>query len=196
MKKIILGSGSPRRKELLTQLIGDNYEVISSPFEEDNSANLPPEEIAKIHSIGKAKEVAKTLNEGIVIGSDTFIYFNEEVLGKPKTYERAKDMLKSISGKEVEVYSGVALVEAQTMKQEAKVCITKIKIRNLNDKLIEDYLKVQNPMGNAGALVIQDKGAILVEKTNGDYNAVVGMPLYELNLLFEEFGINIFDYHK
>src|SRR3989344_5433914 len=113
--KIILASTSPRRKALLARLI-NNFEIMPSDYKEDMTLNLPPSELAKTLSHGKATGTAKKAN-GIIIGSDTFIALENEILGKPHTPEKAKEMLKKLSGKTHEIYTGITIINTET-KQE------------------------------------------------------------------------------
>lgn len=192
MRKIYLASGSPRRKELLQILVGNNFEITKSTFEEDNNANLPPQELAKIHALGKAKEAE--IKEGIVIGSDTFVYFNKRVLGKPKSKEEAKKMLMSLSENYLEVYSGIAAVDFDNNIELSDYVVTKVKFRKLDENEIEKYIQTGEPMDKAGSFAIQGKGSIFIEAIEGDYFSVVGLPLNKLNQMLKELKINIFDY--
>jgi len=117
MKPIYLASGSPRRKELLRQLIGDNFEIIKSNYEEDNDLDMSPVDLALHNSIEKGRDVVGKLEKGIVISADTFITFNNKVLGKPNTPENARQFLKEISGQTVEVLTGYVVIDVET-KQE------------------------------------------------------------------------------
>ena len=128
--KIILASTSPRRKALLARLI-NNFEIMPSDYKEDMTLNLPPSELAKTLSHGKATGTAKKAN-GIIIGSDTFIALENEILGKPHTPEKAKEMLKKLSGKTHEIYTGITIINTET-KQEIQNCeITKITFKKLS----------------------------------------------------------------
>ncbi|MBU1974910.1 MAG: Maf family protein, partial [Nanoarchaeota archaeon] len=111
MRKIILASGSPRRKALLNQLIGADFEVVESTYEEDNTQAIPPKELVMKHSIEKGKDVATRCKEGIVISADTLVVLDNGVLGKPKTAERARETLEKISGREIHVISGITLID-------------------------------------------------------------------------------------
>lgn len=194
MKTIYLASTSPRRKELLHQLIGDNFKIINSEFEEDNNQPLSPHELVKVHSLGKAKAAAKNLKEGIVIGSDCIVYYNGKVLGKPHTLENAKRILKEISGKEIEVYTGIALIDIESRRELVDYDKAKLKIKNLTRDEIENYVEFEKPTGNSGGFNIHTKGAFLVEKIEGDYYSIVGLPLFKLNLMLNELNVSIFDF--
>ncbi len=194
MKPIYLASGSPRRKELLRQLIGDNFEIIKSNYEEDNDLDMSPVDLALHNSIEKGRDVVGKLEKGIVISADTFITFNNKVLGKPNTPENARQFLKEISGQTVEVLTGYVVIDVET-KQEVQGCeITKVKIGDLTDALIDAYIATGEPLDKAGSFAIQEKGAIIVEKIDGCYFNVVGLPLYKLNEALTKLGIYVFEY--
>ena len=117
MKEIILASKSPRRKRLLSTILGTNFKVHVSKYVEDNGLDLSPEEIAKKHSIGKAKDVAKHYNSGVIIAGDAFVVLNNEVLGKPKDEKDAFLMLKKQSGKWISVIGGLCVLDLNENKE-------------------------------------------------------------------------------
>lgn len=194
MKKIILASISPRRKQLLGQLIGENFEIMKGDYIENNELPMKPEKLVMYHSLEKARSVAKKLKEGIIIGSDTLVFFKNKVLGKPHSEEKAKEMLRLLSGKKVDIYTGLAVIDVESKKEIQDYELTKVKLRNISNKQIEQYVKSKEPLDRAGAFAIQEKGVIFVEKVEGDYLGAVGLPLFKLAKLFEKLGISIFDY--
>ncbi len=188
MKKVILASASPRRSELLRQ-IGIDFEVIPSNIEENIEQGMSPESIVQDLAYDKALSVAKGLKgASIVIGADTIVV-KDGILGKPVNEEEAFAMLKSLQGGWHEVITGVALIsplENRYLKGYEK---TNVKMRSLNDREIMSYIKTGEPMDKAGAYGIQGMGALLVERIDGCYFNVVGLPLQKLSAMFEEFGI-------
>jgi len=191
MKKIILASTSPRRKDLLRQVLGKNFKIVSSSYEEDNTLKFSPKKLALIHSHGKAEAVARKLSEGVVIGSDTFVWY-EGFLGKPHNIANATKMLRRISGKVVKVYSGVTVIDAKSGKEFSEVEITRVKMKKLSNKEISNYIKADNPLDVAGAFRIQGLGVLLIEKINGCYTNVVGLPLPLLQKLLNKLGVKLF----
>jgi septum formation protein len=151
--KIILASTSPRRKELLARIL-EKFEVKPSDYEEDMTLKLIPSELARTLSYGKAAEVAKR-EEGIIIGSDTFISLDGEVLGKPHTPEKAKLMLRKISRKTHEIYTGLAIINTETKQEIKEYEITKITFKELSEKEIEEYIETGEPLDKAGAYALQ-----------------------------------------
>ena len=174
----VLASASPRRKELLAELVKD-FEIIPSQADERVEGNpFPKTLVAKLAAM-KAEEVVKRPeNEGkIVIGSDTVVAFGKKVLGKPKDEEDAFRMLKMLSGKKHAVYTGVSFQTVKNGKYlyNTKVDKTLVHFNDLSDEWIWQYIKGGSPMDKAGAYGIQDGG--LVKGIKGSYTNVVGFPL-------------------
>jgi septum formation protein len=187
MKPIILASQSPRRKHLLKQ-IGLKFRVVPSNVEEVMSPSQTPGENAKRLALEKAKEVAKQLQDGFVIGADTVVVLDHHVLNKPVSKEDAKRMLKLLSGREHSVFTGFAIVDAQSKKHIAEVEETRVRFRKLNDKEILTYIESGSPMDKAGSYGIQDDfGAVFIEKVNGCFYNVVGFPLSRFYSTYQQF---------
>lgn len=178
MKKIILASGSPRRKELLEQ-IGAAFEIVKAEGEEVITTTIPTEAVKEL-SCQKAREVAAKCAGDVIIGADTVVAADGQILGKPKDKEDAMRMLRLLQGKEHEVITGVTVLfkEQQKMIQFAEV--TKVHVFPMTEEQIEDYIKSGEPMDKAGAYGIQGKFAAYVSGIEGDYNNVVGLPVGRL----------------
>ena len=174
----ILASASPRRKQLLAELVKE-FEVIPSKADENAQGYSSPKALVAYLASIKAEEVVKRPDsEGkIVIGSDTVVAFDKEVLGKPKDEEDAFRMLKMLSGKKHAVYTGVSfqLMKGGKHYVYTQVDKTSVYFNDLSDEWIWQYIKGGSPMDKAGAYGIQDGG--LVKKTRGSYTNVVGFPL-------------------
>ncbi len=172
----ILASGSPRRKELLAELI-DEFDIIPSLADESADGLSPAELVAELAK-RKAVEVAQRReNEGkIVIGSDTVVAFGKQILGKPKDGQDAFRMLSTLSGNAHEVYTGVCFAQKKgaTLRLLAKEDCTRVFFHELSQEGIWSYIQSGSPMDKAGAYGIQDGG--LVEKIEGSYTNVVGFP--------------------
>jgi septum formation protein len=192
MRRIILASGSPRRRILLQQLIGDNFDVKPSSYKENNR-DLDPLRLVLYHSLQKGKDVAKTLDSGIVVSADTVVSYKNQMIGKPKGREDAIKTLKEISGGIVKVITGIAVIDIDNEKEIQGHETTRVWVKELSDKEIEDYVNSGEPLDKAGAFGIQGKGAFLVERLEGCYFNVVGLPLFKLSTLLEKSGISIFD---
>lgn len=178
MKKIILASTSPRRKQLLEQ-VGVVFDIEPSSYEEDMTLDMPSVELAKYLSLGKAQAVAdKHVGENVVvIGSDTFISYQDKVLGKPHTSERAKEMLQMLSGKQHQVITGYSIIDCSNGETISEAETIQVYFRDLTEKEIDAYIATGEPLDRAGAYAIQEKGALLVQKIEGDYFALVGLPV-------------------
>lgn len=188
LPKIILASGSPRRKELLSTL-EIPFEVITSGVSEEVNPTLDPVEMVKVLAKMKATAIAKKVQEGLVIGSDTTIAFEGSTLGKPASQENAKRMLEMLRNKKHQVISGIAIIDSSNMQIEAGTVTTSIRMRNYSDQEVNDYIATGEPMDKAGSYAIQGKGSSLVAEIDGCYNNVVGFPLCELVKLLEKFGV-------
>jgi septum formation protein len=191
--RIILASNSPRRSEILRQ-INVEFEVIPSNFEEAAVA-MEPSKMVEHFAYMKAMDVYSKLKEDnledtYIIGSDTIV-FCETIMGKPKSKEDAYRMLKTLSGKEHEVISGLCVIEGVTGRAVAKHEITKVWMRELEDREIFSYIDSGEPNGKAGAYAIQGIGALLVERLQGCYFNVVGLPVNLLFKIMKEFGVNL-----
>lgn len=186
MKKLILASGSPNRKQILVDA-GIDFEIDPSNYEEDMTLPMHPYELVKHLSEGKAKDVAVRYREGLVVGADSIVVFNEHLLGKPHTPERAKEMLKMLSGKSHEALTGFTVVDVEKNKIISKVVVTKVFFRNLSDAEIEAYVATGEPLERAGAYAIQENGVKFVEKIEGSKANVAGLPIEELLETLKEF---------
>lgn len=193
MRQVILASASPRRKELLRQLIGDNFKVVESSYHEKLKPEMKPIDFVIHNSREKAKEVASVTDHGIVIGADTTVLCNGEILGKPHTEDKAWETLKLISGKKVYVITGLTVIDIDADRKTSVSETTDITIKQMSDAEIEAYVRTAEPIDKAGAFAIQGKGAIIVERIEGDYFNVVGLPLFKLNKILLEFGIDILE---
>ncbi len=194
-KRIILASTSPRRKDLLEQ-IGLAFEIMPSMYEEDMNLRMSHAKLSEYLAYGKAHDVAKKVDDGIVIGSDTFVVFGGQRLGKPKNKKHAEDMLRAISGQWVIVYSGLAIIDARARKEHVTHEFTKIKIKDLTDEEIRAYIKTGEPLDKAGAFAIQERGAIFIEKISGCYSSAIGLSLHHLYKGLQEIGVDIWKCKK
>ena len=177
--KIILASKSPRRKYLL-ELLNLQFEVQGSDIEETYSYSNPTDIVKYLASI-KATDVAQHHNNAIIIGADTIVTLNGEILEKPFDQTHAFEMLKTLSDNTHEVYTGVSIIKKKDAKLEEYVFYeqTKVTFAPLEDEEIHKYIATGSPMDKAGAYGIQDDwGAVFVKRIEGDYYNVVGFPLH------------------
>lgn len=188
MKKIILASGSPRRKQFFDDL-GIDYEIISSNFEEDMTQDLSIKELSIELALGKAQEVANRINEGVVVGCDTFCSKDGKVLGKPKNEEEAFSMLKSFSGSSLEVHSGLVAIDKYDNKIIKKHDVSTVFFENISDAEILGYIATGEPMDKAGAFAVQEKGSMFIKRIEGSNTNIIGLPMNKLKEIFDELGI-------
>ncbi|MCM1990712.1 Maf-like protein [Oceanirhabdus seepicola] len=178
--KVILASASERRQELLKRIV-DDFEIKVSDFNEDIIPfNGNPHEYVMELALGKANDVAEKCNEGVIIGCDTIVTLDNEVLGKPRSEKEAVEMLEKLSGKSHEVYSGIAVIHKEKGEILKDFCVTKVEFSDINREEILEYVKSGDPMDKAGAYGIQGKAGVFVQKIEGDYYSVVGLPLNKL----------------
>ena len=190
MKRIILASASPRRRELLEK-IGLKFEVEPSNYAEDMRSRLSPGELAKSISLEKAKVVASKHKNAIVIAADTFIVFRGKIMGKPGTEAEARKMLMMLRGRSHSVITGFTILDTDRNKVLTKSVETIIHIKNLTPEEIDAYVKSKEPLDKAGAYAIQGLGSVIVERIEGDYFNVMGLPLSALAEGLKEFGVRI-----
>jgi len=189
-RTIILASGSPRRQQLLRQL-GLDFSTEPSCVDEKLDLSLDFGQLAAKMALNKAFAVACKHNEGLVLGADTIVVLDGKIMGKPSTTSEAEEMLKSLSGRWHKVFTGVSLVDAATKRYINDFEESRVKFKYLSDSEIQNYIKTGEPMDKAGAYGIQGMGALFVEKIEGDYYNIVGLPLFKLNKMLKEFNITI-----
>ncbi len=184
MKAFVLASNSPRRKELLQQ-IHLPFQIDPSHLEELVPAGLSPEETVLCLARQKAADAAQRHPDAVVIGADTLVVLNGRCLGKPSDHEDALRMLQQLAGKKHQVMTGIVVLDTFTGKQVEAVEVTHVTMGNPSEELLRQYAASDEPMGKAGAYAIQGTAARFIEKIDGCYNNVVGLPLYRLCRLIE-----------
>ncbi len=189
--KVILASKSPRRKEIL-QNVGVAFTVDVPDVDENVSPVLSPSEAVLEISRRKAEKVAKRHDgeDFIVISADTIVTIDGKIIGKPRDKEDAFGILKSLSGRCHEVFTGFTVSDG--VQTQTGFEVTRVYFKALKDEDIRKYIETGEPMDKAGAYGIQGKGCILVDKIEGDYYNVVGFPISKICVtIAEKFGINI-----
>ncbi len=178
MKQLILASASPRRRALLRQ-IGWDCIVRPSNFRELTVAS-EPEAFVLYNALGKAREVATQFRSGIVLGADTIVVHAGELLGKPKGKEEAASMLRMLSGDWHDVFTAVALVDSSSGREISDIARTRVHMRQITEAELASYLETEEPYDKAGAYGIQGMAALFVDRIDGCYFNVVGLPLSRL----------------
>ncbi|NMH69871.1 septum formation inhibitor Maf [Bacillus sp. RO3] len=185
MSNLILASQSPRRKDLLQQ-IQLSFSVISSTVDETFSSDLLPHEVVMYLAQKKAKEIASQHPSHFVIGSDTVVTKDGQILGKPESEQEAKDMLMMLSGSTHSVYTGVAIIRGDEEKLFYEK--TDVTFWELTPQEIDGYIASGEPFDKAGSYGIQGIGAKFVKEIKGDYYSVVGLPISRVNRVLIEMG--------
>ncbi len=176
---LILASKSPRRRYLLKQA-GLSFTVIPSHFDESNVPPSSPEVYVKLLAEAKANQVSEDHPEKWVIGADTIVIIDECLLGKPDSRAQARSMLKRLSGKTHQVFTGYCICCKSKDRSYSEVIKTDVRFKNLSDPEIEWYIRTNEPFDKAGAYAIQGLGTFLVKSIKGSYTNVVGLPVCEV----------------
>ena len=188
--RLILASASPRRKELLERF-GIPFEVIPARGEEAAPGELSPGELVRRLAEAKAAEVARAVSDSraVIVAADTVVEFDGRILGKPGTPERAKAMLTALSGKTNRVWSGLCVRRGGKTLSACER--TDVLFRELTEREIDAYVATGEPLDKAGAYGYQSLASLFVERIEGDYFNVVGLPLCRLGELLREFGVEL-----
>jgi septum formation protein len=183
--KIILGSGSPRRKQLLGEL-GVDFKIIKPEISEHEIPGESPEEHVVRLASEKAKAIAVSYPDDLVIGADTIVVLDNKILGKPNSAEEAFKMLSELSGKTHTVYTGLSLVLKDDNIHVNGFDSTEVTFNNVTDDQIWEYIKSGEPSDKAGSYGIQGMGSFLVDKYDGELDTVIGFPTLLYKSLFKE----------
>ena len=181
--KLILASASPRRKELL-KLLGLHFDVLPSGIEETSRSGETPEEHVLRLSTQKVFALSSSYPEAWVIGADTVVVLDGGFMGKPATIAEAKIMLKKLSGREHQVYTGFAIARKITDILLQEAVISSVFFKRLSEEEVNWYVETDEPYDKAGGYALQGRGAFFISRITGSYTNVIGLPLCEaVNLL-------------
>ncbi|MAY43566.1 MULTISPECIES: nucleoside triphosphate pyrophosphatase [unclassified Neptuniibacter] len=191
MRKLILASSSPFRRQILDKLQLE-YSCISPDIDESAIEDEKPEDLVARLAVEKAQKIAETENDCLIIGSDQVAVLNNEILGKPHTHENAVAQLKKLSGHRVTFLTGLALINAKTGNIQSEIVPFYVEFRDLSDEVIENYLRAETPYNCAGSFKSEALGIVLFDKLEGeDPNTLMGLPLIRLVRLLENEGFNV-----
>ncbi len=188
MKKIILASQSPWRKIILEKL-GLTFDVVVSDYEEDMTLALPPHKLALTLARGKAEAVAAKNKNALIIAADTFIIFGDRLMGKPGTPERAIEMLTALSGNWHEIITGFVILDGDTGLEVEQLVSTRVHLRQADANEIAAYVATGEPLNVAGGYAVQGRAGALIDRIEGDYWNIVGLPMSALVVELKKFGI-------
>ncbi|HFD81659.1 MAG TPA: septum formation inhibitor Maf [Gammaproteobacteria bacterium] len=192
--QIVLASASPRRRELLRQ-IGVRFRQQVAEIDESRRRNEGLRDYVTRLALEKARAVARLGDAGAlpVLGADTIVALGDRALGKPAGPEQAREMLSALSGRSHEVMTAVALAGSG---EALALSVSRVWFRPLTEQEIEDYWRSGEPRDKAGAYAIQGLGAVFVERLEGSYSGVMGLPLYETARLLQDSGIQLLDRYR
>ena len=188
MSKIILASASPRRRELLERIGVTDFEVRAPEVDENFPEGLSPEETVQFISRAKAEAAREQWGlEPIIITADTMVFLDDRRLGKPRSEADALEMLTALQGRRHTVCTGVTVSQGEKILTEAES--TGVIFRPAEKRELLSYIATGEPMDKAGAYGVQGKGALLVERLEGDFFNVMGLPVLRLSRMLSEFGV-------
>lgn len=189
---IILASASPRRKEILEN-VNVKFTVVASNIDEVILDNEPPKELVMRLAFEKCMDVARKNEDALVIGADTIVVMDDQILGKPKNEEDACNMIELLSNKKHQVITGISLINLSLDKKVIDYVVSEVTFKDLSKETIRDYINTKESLDKAGAYGIQGYGSLLVESISGDYFNIVGLPISRISdLLKENFNVNLF----
>lgn len=192
LPRIILASRSPARKKLMKEL-GLSFECHASDYEEDMSKHRDPKMLATYLASGKAGFIAPKFPESIIIGADTFGTINNKLMGKPRTRAEAVEMIRRMSGNTVYVHTGLAVLKTGPAGEIERELVshtsTRLVFSIINEKAVREIVKKDDVLNVAGALTIEGESGKYVETIEGDYQNVIGLPLFRLKEMLAELGV-------
>ena len=191
MRKIILASRSRARRELLTQM-GLSFTVAGSVAEESKTLRTGCGRLVMDNAMAKASDVANRYRSGVVIGADTVVLVGRKIIGKPKSLRDACRTLRLLSRKPQWVYSGIAVIDIDKGRTYTDYEKTKVRMCKLTDEQIKNYFKKVSPMDKAGSFDIQGVGGIFIDRIEGCYYNVVGLPIAKLAKMLRSTGVDVF----
>ena len=176
---LILASASPRRAELL-KLLDVKFRILPGQAEEVSHEHLSPLEVCQLNAHRKARVVAKMIPDALVLGADTLVFLDNEILGKPRNLAGARRMLKKLQGRTHQVVTGVCLMHLRAHREHLFAVSTDVLFHLLSDQQIARYLARIHPLDKAGAYAIQESGEMIISEVSGSYSNVVGLPVERL----------------
>jgi septum formation protein len=186
---LILASASPRRAELLRQLMPD-FQIIPSAAAEILDEHWSPFEICQLNAHRKARMVARKHPDALVLGADTLVFLDGEIMGKPASLGEAERMLTRLQGRTHQVVTGISLIHLRVHREKIFAVSTDVTFHPLDARQIRAYLARVNPLDKAGAYAIQEHGDLIVAEISGSYSNVVGLPVERLREEIQSWAAN------
>lgn len=185
---LILASASPRRAELL-KLLNVRFRILPGAVEEVAQEHLSPFEVCQLNAHRKTRAVAKQIPDALVLGADTLVFLDDEILGKPRNLADARRMLGRLQGRTHQVVTGVCLMHLRAHRERIFAVSTDVLFHPLNETQIRDYLAKIHPLDKAGAYAIQESGEMIVSEISGSYSNVVGLPVEQLRAVLSAWTV-------
>ncbi len=188
--KIILASASKRRSKILEECGIPHRVVISNVHEKMDHKR--PARFSVLHNARlKAGKVAGRYKEGFVIGVDTVVLLGKRLIGKPKTRKEARSLLNAFSGKTILVCTGLCVIDAKRAKSKGAVEVSKLYVKKLSRKKIDEFVKIAGPHDKAGGFSIEGPGTFIFDNIEGSFYNIIGLPMMRLNQIFEKLGVDL-----
>jgi len=189
---LILASASPRRANLL-RLLKLEFEVLPSHVDEVAYEHLSPLEVCQLNAHRKARSIAKKIPDRIVLGADTLVFLDNEILGKPRDLAEAQLMLGRLQGRTHQVVTGVSLIHLRTHREKLFATSTDVLFHPLEPDQINDYLTAIDPLDKAGGYAVQDHGEQIISEISGSFSNVVGLPVESLRAELQTWELHNWD---
>lgn len=193
MKQIVLASASKRRSRILSDC-GIKHRVLPSGIEECIDKTRHISEIVQINAVGKSEVVAEGLTEAVIIGADTLVVCDNDIIGKPLDEPAARKMLSKFSGSEIEVYTGLCVIDAAVNRKAKGFERSSLTVVSLRDSQCREYFHLLGPYDKAGGFSIEGVGSFIFDNIRGSYFNILGLPMIKLRELFEKIDLNILDF--
>lgn len=187
---LVLASASPRRRALLTALRVP-FSTVHTTYDEPHQPHLSPPALARYHARQKLRYALAHVSAGVVLTADTVVALGEMIFGKPRSLTHAYDMLKALQGRTHRVYTAIAVYDTASGRRRSACVCTKVTMRSLSHAEIVRYCELINPLDKAGAYAIQDAGSAIIERIEGCYYNVMGLPIVTLEKLLRSLGYSL-----
>ena len=193
MRDLILASASDRRRNILN-MCGIVFKVVVSDASEDMDAAKHVSDLVRINATRKAESVSRANPQAVVIGADTLVAHGEDVLGKPGDEKAAREMLKRFSGSDIEVFTGLSVIDGKTGMRSVGVDRSELNVVPLTEDEVDRFFPIMGPYDKAGGFTMEGPGAMLFDDIKGSYFNILGLPMMKLRKMFAEVGLDILDF--
>lgn len=193
MRELILASASERRRKIL-EMCGIKFKVVVSDAREDMDSSKHVSDLVRVNAELKASAVLRVHPGAVVVGADTLVAHGEDVLGKPGDEKAARDMLKRFSGSDIEVYTGLCVMDGKSGRKAVGVDVSELNVVPLTGEEVDRFFPLMGPYDKAGGFTMEGPGAMLFDDIKGSYFNILGLPMMLLRKMFTEIGLDILDF--